>query len=348
MRRAKTDACDSILISGSFRFFGLFLLFCLLGILARPANAQDTSRVGTSVIAPPRPDFTFTFARVDTFDLKLDLYLPRGFRADSSGRIVAVDSASKARDTSRVPFVLWLHGGGWRGGTRADPCPALPLRDSGFAVVSADYRLSTQANWPAQIHDAKAALRWLRAHADSLHLDTARAVAWGTSAGGQLAALLGLTSPADGLEGRVGVDSGVVPPARVRAVVMYHAPTDFLEYHPRRWKSGSSISQLLGCPAPECPVRARQASPAAYATTDDPPVLVVHGSIDSTVPVTQAWRMYAALRAADVPAELAILPNAEHGGPDFVSPDMMARVSAFLARAFSVDGDSSSAAFAPR
>ena len=79
-------------------------------------------------------------------------------------------------------------------------------------------------------------------------------------------------------------------------------------------------------------MRARQASPAAYATTDDPPVLVVHGSVDSTVPVTQAWRMYAALRAADVPAELAILPNAEHGGPDFVSPDMMARVCAFLAR----------------
>jgi dipeptidyl aminopeptidase/acylaminoacyl peptidase len=87
-------------------------------------------------------------------------------------------------------------------------------------------------------------------------------------------------------------------------------------------------------------VLARRASPAGYATTDDPPVFVAHGTADSTVPVTQAWRMYAALRAADIPSELAILPDADHGGDDFTSPDMVARVSAFIARALS--GDSAS------
>jgi acetyl esterase/lipase len=310
------------------RILAIALFLALSGSLALAQDTAQASVAGTRIVVEPRPDTTFVFAHVDTLQLKLDLYLPPILknRVKDSTRVAP----------PRVPFILWLHGGGWRGGTRADPCPALPFLDSGFAVASADYRLSTQAPWPAQIHDAKAALRWLRGHADSLGLDTARSVVWGTSAGGHLAALLGLTTPADGLEGRVGLDSGTsAPAARVKAVVLYHAPTDFLEYHPRRWKRGSSISQLLGCAAPECPVLARRASPAAYATTDDPPVLVVHGTADSTVPVTQAWRMYAALREADIPSELAILSGADHGGPDFVSPDMIARVSAFLARAFS-------------
>lgn len=309
----------------------LFILACAPVL----TQAQDSSRVASRIIVEPRPDATFTYARVDSIELKLDLYLPpsRRARTDASG---PSDSAPGVRpDSLRVPFVLWLHGGGWRGGSRADPCPALALLDSGFAVAAADYRLSTRAVWPAQVHDAKAALRWLRARADSLGLDTARAVAWGTSAGGQIAAVLGLSSPSDSLEGKVGVDSGeMVPPARVNAIVMYYAPTDFLEYHPQRWKRTSSVGQLLGCAPPDCPVLARRASPAAYATTDDPPVFIAHGTADSTVPVTQAWRMHAAMRAAGVSSELAILEGADHGGPDFVSEDMMARVGDFLARAF--------------
>lgn len=294
------------------------------------ASAQESSPAPAARL----PDATIVYARVDSLELKLDLHLPSTLRADST----------------RSPLVLWLHGGGWRGGSRGDPCPALYLLDSGYAVARVDYRLSAQARWPAPIHDAKAALRWLRGHADSLRLDTARFAAWGTSAGGQLAALLGLTSSSDGLDGNMGVDSGdASAPARIRAVVMYHAPADFLEFHPRRWKRGSSVSQLLGCAVPECPVLARRASPVAYASADDPPVFVAHGTADSTVPVTQAWRMYAALRAADVPSELAILPGADHGGPDFLSPDMMARVSAFLRRAFAGDTASSPApAAAPR
>ncbi|HEX2613346.1 MAG TPA: alpha/beta hydrolase, partial [Fibrobacteria bacterium] len=270
-------------------------LFVLL--LAAFASAQDTVRVvpdtthvassDTVPIVPGRlPDATFIYARIDTTDLKLDLYLPPNRRPDTSGGLRAFEALPP------MPFVLWLHGGGWRGGTRADPCPAMYLLDSGYAVISADYRLSASAPWPAQIHDAKAALRWLRAHVDSLNLDSARGAAWGTSAGGQLAALLGLTTPADSLDGRVGVDSGATPaPTKVGAVVMYHAPTDFLEFHPRRWKRGSSISQLLGCPVPDCPVAARHASPAAYVDSDDPPVFLAHGTADSTVPVTQAYRM---------------------------------------------------------
>ena len=171
------------------------------------------------------PDLVATYARVDTFDLKIDLHLPPP-RYEKSGQ----DSTMVSGEAQR-PVLLWIHGGGWRGGSRSEECPALPLLDSGYVVASIDYRLSQQAPWPAQLYDAKAAVRWLRAHAEVLRLDTARVVAWGTSAGAHVAAMLGVTSPGDSLEGRVGADTGTT--SRVRAVVDYYGPTNFLEFVPR-------------------------------------------------------------------------------------------------------------------
>src|SRR5215217_1510297 len=137
----------------------LFTLAGLLGVLF----------AGTALSRPG--DTTFTYARVDSLELKLDLYYP--------------NDSLYARPN---PVIVWIHGGGWRGGSRADSVSALRWRDSGYAVASVDYRLSQQARWPAQIHDVKASVRWLRAHADTLGLDTSRVVAWGESAGAHLAA----------------------------------------------------------------------------------------------------------------------------------------------------------------
>jgi acetyl esterase/lipase len=275
-----------------------------------------------SVAAQPRPDTTIVYARVDSIDLKLDLYLP-----SVPAPLNDLDF-SAARNARSWPLIIWFHGGGWRGGSRADPSPAMPFLDSGYAVASVSYRLSTQALWPAQLHDAKAAVRWLRARAPAYTLDTARFVAWGTSAGGHLAAMLGVTSPQDSLEGRVGEDSGVS--AGVRAVVVYHGPSDFLEPHAKRGKKGSSIAELLGCTVAECRERARLASPVSYVTFDDASFFIVHGLADSTVPFSQAVRLESALRRAAVPVEIILLPKADHGGPGFVSEAMMARVRAFL------------------
>ncbi len=138
--------------------------------------------------------------------LELDLYLP----------------------AHRAPVVLFLHGGGWRLGSRhsagpqfAGSAPFEQLAQAGIGVASIDYRLSGEAVWPAQLHDAKAAVRWLRSRADELDVDPDRIAAWGESAGGHLAALLGLTGGE--LDGEVGV-TGV--PSSVRAVVAWYPPTE--------------------------------------------------------------------------------------------------------------------------
>src|SRR5262249_14303131 len=101
-----------------------------------------------------------------------------------------------------LPLIIWVHGGGWQGGSKDGLNPALPLLAKGFAVASVHYRLSNQAVFPAQIQDCKAAVRWLRGHAKEYNLDADRFGAWGASAGGHLVTLLGTTDdktfPADG------------------------------------------------------------------------------------------------------------------------------------------------------
>jgi acetyl esterase/lipase len=276
------------------------------------------------------PDTTFTYARVDSLELKLDLYFP----ADTLRR--------------PVPLIVWIHGGGWRGGSRTDSALALLWRDSGFAVASVDYRLSKQARWPAQIHDVKAAVRWLRANADTLELDTGRVVAWGESAGAHLASFLGVTGPADTLEGNVSLvryggvrvdslgnrlfdtaSSAPAPGSHVHAVVDYYGGTDFLEYIPRRWTPWSSVGELIGCGVAKCKDRARGASPVYYASAGDAPFLIVHGTADSLVPVSQSIRFDSALRAAGVPVAFFTVPDG-HGGPLFTAPETFGRVRAFL------------------
>ena len=301
-------------------------------------NPDTTSRSsipsGPIPPSPRRPDTTVVYAVIgDSLELRLDLFLPgRVETPDGPRQIVHADGA-------RWPLIIWIHGGGWRGGSRTDPSPALALLDSGFAVANIDYRLSRRALWPAQLHDAKAAVRWLRAHADTFGLDTARFVAWGTSAGAHLAAMLGVTTPADSLEGTVGDHPGVS--SAVKAVVGYHGAFNFLEPVPRRWTRWSSVGELLGCAVPQCWERARLASPLSYVSLGDAPFFIVHGTADSTVPFTQSTLMDSTLRTLRIPVEFVPLPHADHGGPAFVSEGMIGRVRDFLRRVFTATDESS-------
>jgi len=251
--------------------------------------------------------------------LELDLYLPAQRPA---------------------PVVVFVHGGGWRLGSRHSAGPAYPattafeaVARAGIAVASVDHRLSGEALWPAQLHDVKAAVRWLRARAGELGVDPGRVHAWGESAGGHLAALLGLTAGDPGLEGDVGVTG---PSSAVAAVAAWYPPTDLpalpgdLGTDPAA--ADSREAQLLGAPVAAVPDRAAQASPVAHVSPGAPPFLLLHGRADRLIPCVQSERLRDALQDAGVPVGLTTYDGADHmwlGSPE-AAEDALARTIAFL------------------
>ncbi len=234
---------------------------------------------------------------------KLDLYLPE--KADGA-----------------LPVIVWIHGGGWRGGSK-DRCPAVPFVTKGYAVASINYRLSQHAKFPAQIEDCKAAIRWLRANASKYHLDPQRIGVWGASAGGHLVALLGTT----GNLKKWDVGDNKDQSSRVQAVVDWFGPTDF-----RNIKGGaeSPVSQLLGGPIADNKEKAAQASPVTHVAKGDPPFLIMQGDMDPLVSASQSEELAAALKKAGVEVTLKILKGAKHGGPEFSTPESRKLIADFF------------------
>ena len=243
----------------------------------------------------------------------LDLYLPSGAR--------------------NLPLVVWIHGGGWQNGSKQNT-QALSLLAHGYAVASINYRLSSHAIFPAQIEDCKAAIRWLRAHAGEHGYDPKRIGVWGSSAGGHLVAMLGVTG--DVPEFDVGENREVS--SRVQAVVDFYGPTDLLTMDAQstaisRMKHNAPDSpeaKLVGGAVQENVAKARRASPLTYVSPGDTPILIVHGDQDPLVPVKQSEVFLAALQKAGVDASLYIVTGGGHGG--FKDPEVDVRVRAFLDR----------------
>ena len=242
------------------------------------------------------------------------------------------------------PVVVFLHGGGWRVGSRhtagpmyrgASPTPFEVVAQAGIAVASVDYRLSGEAVWPAQLHDAKAAVRWLRARAAELGIDPDRIAAWGESAGGHLAELLGLTADDAALEGDVGLTG---PPSAVSAVAAWYAPSDVaavavdLGLDPTDPTTREAL--LLGAPAISVPETAADASPVTHVRADAPPFLLLHGEADRLIPFVQSVRLHTALTEAGAEAEVLLYEDADHmwlGAPD-AAQNALDRTVVFLRR----------------
>jgi len=263
-----------------------------------------------------RAELNVPYAATDNPRQRLDLYLP------------------KARKTDKpLPVVVWIHGGAWRGGDKRSGGRMLAdLVGSGnYAGVSVGYRLTGEAIWPVQIHDCKAAVRWIRANAGRLNLDPQRIAVWGSSAGGHLVAMLGTSGGVKNLEGTIGKHTDF--DSRVACVVDYFGPSDLLTMgqHPSRMDhdaADSPESLLVGGPVQKTKDAARSASPTTYVSRDDPPFLIVHGDKDPLVPHNQSVRLAELLRKAEVDATLITVTGGGHGG--FRSEELLRRVHAFL------------------
>jgi acetyl esterase/lipase len=284
----------------------IIVVFALL-TLATPSRAEEVPRVVSDV----------EYARVGDHTLLLDLYLPR----------------PSAPNTGRPALVVWVHGGAWRGGSRKD-MPLGPLVERGNAVASVDYRLSTVARFPAQVHDIKAAIRFLRAKQNQYGYDATRIAVAGNSAGGHLAALVGVTNGNGELEGTVGEHSK--EKSDVQAIVslygMFNLTTILAQSTPHGLGVRvPALQLLLGGQPQDVPQLARLASPVFHVDANDPPLLLIHGDQDPQAPINQSHELDGRYEALKLPHQFVVLHGSKHGGPEFFDAERSELIANFLA-----------------
>ncbi|MDR3406500.1 MAG: alpha/beta hydrolase [Chthoniobacter sp.] len=232
------------------------------------------------------------------------------------------------------PLLIWIHGGGWRGGSKSQP-PGLAMLKNGVAVASVEYRFSQDAVFPAQIEDCKAAIRWLRAHAKEYGYRDDMFAAWGASAGGHLVALLDVTGKVRDFDVGANLDQS----SAVQCVIDWFGPSDFPAYDPdlptpmvQRENPESVIAQLFGGIVSQKLELAKRASPVTWVTKDAAPMLIMQGTKDPLVPLDQSQRLYDKLKAAGADVTLDVIEGAGHGGPQFVTPEKLKMIFEFLAK----------------
>lgn len=280
-----------------------FVLSLIQGVSV--AEAQQTREVRDLV-----------YAMVEGLELGLDLYLPAG--------------------VANPPLVVWVHGGAWQSGTKS-PAP-MEFVQNGFATASLDFRQSTQARFPAQIHDIKAAIRFLRAEAENYGYRTDRIAIAGSSSGGHLATLVGVTNGHPDLEGRVG--GHFDQSSSVQAIVDYYGATNLTSILAQSTPFGLGVREpalrlLLGAlPAEsdEAMRLARLASPVLHIDSGDPPLHILHGDQDPQMPINQSHEIHGAYLQAGLDATLDVVHGSAHGGGAFMSGERLERALAFLRR----------------
>ena len=264
-------------------------------MLAPLANLVATESKDWKVASPPevpaviRVERDVAYLSEDRKE-KADLYFP-----------------ASASAIQRSGAILLMHGGGFNDGDKAkgrEVQMAVEMAKSGYVCMSINYRLWNKGikkpTWPRSLLDAKTAVRWLRVNAERLDIDPDRIAAFGNSAGGNLAAMLATTAAADGLEPEEpypGIST------RIRCAIDFYGALDLPNYHDMK------MFQQTREKNPEV---YRKASPITYASAGDAPLLIVHGTADETVPVSQAHTMADALKKVGVEHQLEIVPDAPH------------------------------------
>jgi acetyl esterase/lipase len=285
----------------------------LIVAIARPGAAQPPQSA-----EPSRPPTAaaITYASIDGEPLQLDLYLPE--------------------NTSTPPLLVFIHGGAWQFGNRDNP-GALTLLDKGFAIASVSFRSAQVAPLPAQIHDLKAAIRFLRANADRYGYDADHIATTGVSSGGHLAALAGLTNGSQPHEGTLGEYRDTS--SEVQAVVSWFGASNLTSILAQSTPRGVSVREpalaaLLGGPAEEKTELARFGSPVFYVDADDPPLLLLHGDQDPQMPINQAHELHGAAKDAGIDVHFEVVHGAGHGGTAFFDEERTELVAEFLEAAF--------------
>lgn len=269
----------------------------------------------------------------------------RGSAADPSREIKDIAYVEGGHEQQRLdlflpagagphPLIVYVHGGAWRGGSRKD-MPLGKLVAQGFAVAGTDYRLSTVAPFPAQMHDIQAAIRFLRAKAGEYGLDPKRFAIAGSSAGGHLAALAGVTGGKPELDGHLGAHRG--ESSAVQAIISLFGASDLTTILSQSTPQGlkmrvPALELLLGGQPGAKPELARLASPVFQADRHSPPLLLIHGDQDPQMPIDQAHQLHDRYKALGLPVGFHVIHGAKHGGTQFYDDERTELMRAFLAK----------------
>ncbi len=326
---------------------GRFLLLLLLVSLHSASSAEKPAHEN------------YVYATVNGKPLSLDFYPPLhdgDFKSpspslDATAATHNLRSGEWATDYHHrvaAPTIVWVHGGAWRAGSK-DNVPVLHWRTRGFAVASVDYRLSPEAPFPAQVHDIKAAIRYLRSRAGELNLDSHRFVIAGASAGGHLAALTGVSDGVTELEGTVGDHDS--ESSAVSAIVSFYGASNLQTILSQSTEHGLSVripalQLLLGGQPNKVPELAELASPVAHVDATDPPLWLIHGDADPQMPPKQSSELQSAYNRTARPVSLDVVRGGKHGGDEFYSQDRMDRIADEVLQAISPPAKSVRALFA--
>jgi acetyl esterase/lipase len=278
------------------KFFSV-LLICFLTSFLQTRAQTDTKNI--------------VYAETGNRKLLLDIYMPA---------------------TAKNPYlVVWVHGGAWHSGNKE--APPLELVSAGYAIASIDFRLSTEAPFPAQVHDIKAAIRFLRGNAKKYGFRSDKIIIWGSSSGGHLAALVGTTNNDSYLEGTEG--NYLKESSSVQGIIDFYGPTNFLTILTQSTPHGISVRApalaiLLGKPVEQAEDLAKKASPVFQVDANDPPLLIVHGEQDIQVPVNQSLELMGVYKKNSLPVEFEVIPGAGHGGDAFYKGDGLKWMKSFL------------------
>ena len=223
-----------------------------------------------------------------------------------------LDIYQRRNATGPQPTVLYIHGGGWTGGTKEGVfMSVVPWLEMGWTVVNVEYRLARISPAPAAVEDCLCALKWVVSHAAQYHIDPARIVTTGDSAGGHLALMTGMTPAEAGLDRECASSEGNTPLPKVAAIVNWYGITDVVDLLDGPNRKRYAVTWLGSAPNRE--EIARRVSPLTYVRSGLPPILSIQGDADPTVPYTHSMRLRDALNKSGIPNELVTIPGGKHG-----------------------------------
>jgi len=266
----------------------------------------------TTAAASVKKTADIEYASVAGQALRLDLYEPEG--------------------VSGAPLLVWVHGGGWEAGSKS-AMPATALVERGYAIASLDFRPASAAPFPGQVHDIKAAIRFLRATAREHGYDARHIAILGASSGAHLAAVVATTNGQPELEGSLGEHGN--ESSAVQALVSYFGASNLTTILTQSTPFGvgvrtPALKRLLGGLPDENPSLAHLASPVFHVDATDPPLLLLHGDQDPQMPINQSHELQGAYERQGLTAGFIVVHGAAHGGDAFFTPENVERVAAFL------------------